>query len=380
MKKTKIIFVVQSLDFLLSHRIKICINAKNSGFSVCVAAPRSTENDVQKIKDMGFDFCELRFSRSGLNPFSELSLVAQIFRLFFQIKPDIVHLITMKSYLYGGFAAKVLRVPSVVSSVSGLGITFSSDKMRFNILRLALYPLYKIAFSHKNQKVNFQNANDRDTLLNWNVVKKYQVEMIRGSGVDLEVFSYTEEPNDAFPVVIFASRLLIDKGVKVFVDAANILNERNVKARYLVFGDVDKHNANSVSNVLLKEWMDEGLVEFLSRKNYMHKVLSSANVVALPSFYGEGVPKVLLEAAACGRVVVTTDHPGCRDAINPGKTGLLVPVKNASALADSIEYLINNRLERVKMGRAGRILAEKEFSDEMVASRHMEIFKGLLRG
>ena len=250
--KKKIIFVVQSLDFLFSHRIKICINAKDSGFLVCIAAPHSKDG-VKKIKDLGFDFYELKFSRSGLNPFLELSFVIQLFKLFSILKPDILHLITIKPYLYGGLVANLLKVPSVVSAVSGLGMPFSSNRLRFKILRVMLYPLYKLAFSHKNQKIIFQNKNDRDILLNWNVIKTSQIEMIRGSGVDLKIFSCSNEPIKQ-PVVVFAARLLIDKGVGFFVEAANILNKKGVGARYLIVGDIDIHNDNSVPEVLLNQW------------------------------------------------------------------------------------------------------------------------------
>jgi len=319
----------------------------------------------------------LKFSRSGVNPFLELNFIIQLFKLFSALRPDILHLITIKPYLYGGLVAKLLKVPSVVSAVSGLGISFSSNRLRFKVLRVILYPLYKLAFSHKNQKIIFQNKNDRDILLNWNVVKTSQIEMIKGSGVDLKIFSCSNEPNNKRPVVVFAARLLIDKGVGFFVEAANILNKKGVEARYLIVGDIDIHNDNSVPEFLLNQWRDEGIVEVLGYRNDMHKVLSESNIVVFPSFYGEGLPKVLLEASACCRAIITTDHPGCRDAIIPGETGLLVPIKNATALANSIEYLINNRSERLKIGKAGRSLAEREFSDERVASRHIKIFKEL---
>jgi glycosyltransferase involved in cell wall biosynthesis len=371
----KIIFVVQSLDFLISHRLKICINAKKNGFLVCIAAPYSKDG-VKKIKDLGFDFHELRFSRSGLNPFSELNFIFQLFKLFSNLKPEILHLITIKPYLYGGLVARVLKVPSVVSAVSGLGMPFSSNRLRYRVLRVALYPLYKLAFGHKNQKIIFQNKNDRDILLNWNVVKTDQTIMIRGSGVDLKIFSCTNE-SKGHPVVVFAARLLIDKGVGVFADAAYLLKKKGVEARYWIVGDIDIHNNNSVSVVQLNQWKSEGVVKILGRRDDIHSVFSESNIVVFPSFYGEGLPKVLLEASACCRSIITTDHPGCRDAIDPGKTGLLVPIKDVTALADSIEYLINNPLVRLKIGKAGRSLAEREFSDEKIASYHVKIFKEL---
>jgi glycosyltransferase involved in cell wall biosynthesis len=371
----KIIFIVQSLDFLFSHRLKICIKAKKNGFKVYIAAPYSKEN-VKKIKGLGFDFYELKFSHNRVNIFSELNLIFQLYKLFSMIRPEILHLITIKPYLYGGIVARVLGIPAVVSAVAGLGMPFSSNMLRYRILRLALYPLFKMAFGHKNQKVIFQNKSDRDILLNWNVIKTDQIEMIRGSGVDLNIFSCTNEPK-SHPIVVFAARLLIDKGVGVFVDAAYLLKKKGVEARYWIVGDIDIHNNNSVSEFQLDKWRNDGVVEILGHRKDMHRVFSNSNIVVFPSFYGEGLPKVLLEASACCRPIITTNHPGCRDAINPGETGLLVPIKDVAALAESIAYLISNPLERSKLGKAGRSLAEKEFSDEKVASRHMKIFKDL---
>jgi glycosyltransferase involved in cell wall biosynthesis len=372
----KIIFVVQSLDFLISHRLNICINARKNGFKVYIAAPYS-DKLVEKIQALGFEFYELKFSRSGFNLLSELNLVLQLYKLFSLLKPDILHLITIKPYLYGGLVARALNVPAVVSAVSGLGIVFSSDRMKYRVLRIVLYPLYKLSFAHNNQKIIFQNKKDRDILLNWNVVKTSQVEMMRGSGVDLKKFKCTKEADD-IPVVVYAARLLIDKGVVVFVQAAEFLKKKGVSAEFLIVGDIDVHNDNSVSKEQLNQWKEGDSVKILGHRTDVNNIFSQANIVAFPSFYGEGLPKVLLEASASCRAIITTDHPGCRDAINPGETGLLVPIKDISALANSIEYLIENPVERKKIAKNGRLLAEKEFSDLKIADDHLKIFKNLL--
>jgi len=372
----KIIFVVQSLNFLISHRLEICNEAKNNGLDVCIAAPYC-EKSLKKIKNMGFKFYELEISRSGMNPISELKLIYQFYRLFLDLKPDILHLITIKPYLYGGMVARILGVPSVVSAVSGLGIVFSSNKYRYKILRLILIPFYKISFAHKNQKVIFQNKDDCNALLNWGVIKNDKVEFIRGSGVDLDVFLYKQE-DDKNIIIAFAARLLIDKGVNVFIDAARILKGKGLDAEFWLIGDIDPGSSNSVSESQLEHLKKEGLVVVLGHRTDMSDLFTRINILAYPSFYGEGLPKVLLEASASGRAIVTTDHPGCRDAINPGETGVLVPVKNSIALAATIEELALNHKKRHMLGKSGRLLAEREFSDKKIAQDHIKIFRSLM--
>jgi len=177
---------------------------------------------------------------------------------------------------------------------------------------------------------------------------------------------------------IICCRLLIDKGVEVFAKASRILKGRNIEARFWLIGEPDPGNANSVTKVKLMQWESEGLVELLGFRQDIPDLFAQSNIVTLPSFYGEGLPKVLVEAAACGRAVITTDHPGCRDAIEPDKTGLLVPIKDPFALADAIAYLIVNSDVRYKMGEAGRALAEKDYAIERIVAMHMNIYQDLI--
>lgn len=372
----KILFVVNTSKFFISHRLEIAKRAKDNGFEVYVASAYD-QNSVQKIEREDFFYHEINFSRTGGNIFRELSTVMSLYTLFKMIKPDLVHLITIKPYLYGGMAAKFAKTGCVVSAVAGLGILFSSKNIKYRLLRVFLYPFYRLAFGHKNQQVIFQNKDDRNVLLNWGVVSKEKLVMIRGSGVDLDLYPYNPEPI-GIPVVSFAARLLIDKGVKVFVEASRILKSRNVKARFRLIGDIDSGNSNSVTEKELNKWSNEGLIEVLGFREDIPHLFSDSNIVTLPSFYGEGLPKTLIEAAACGRAVITTDHPGCRDAIEANQTGLLIPIKNAVALADSIEYLIANPAIRNNLGVAGRNLAEREFNIENVVGKHIKIYNDLL--
>ena len=372
----KLLFIVNSSVFFISHRLSIAKHAKKSGYEVHVAAANECEA-VSKIEEAGFVFHEIDFSRKGINPLSEFKTIVSLYQLFKTIKPDLVHLITIKPYLYGGIASRFTSVPGVVSAVAGLGILFSSNDYKYRLLRAFLYPFYRLAFGHKNQQVIFQNKDDRDALLSWGVVSEDKPVMIRGSGVDLDLCPYRPEPT-GIPVIAFAARLLIDKGVGVFSEASRILKNRGVAARFWLIGKPDPGNANTVTDAQLKQWECEGLVELLGFRADISDLFSQSNIVTLPSFYGEGLPKVLVEAAACGRAVITTDHPGCRDAIESNETGLLIPIKDPVALADAIEYLINNSGVRNDMGAAGRNLAESEYAIEKIVAAHMDIYQDLL--
>lgn len=371
----KIVFVVNDPDFLISHRLQVCIAAKNFGYTVHIISP--FKPSVGKFSELGFSFHELDFGRNRSNPFSELRTIYLLTSIFKSIHPDLIHSITIKPYLYAGIAARFVGIKSVVSAVAGLGILFSSNHLKYRLLRLTLYPVFRFAFGHKRQRVIFQNIEDRNALVRWGVLERDKVRMIRGSGVDLTTCPVLDEPND-IPIVSFAARLLRDKGVEIFVEASRLLKLRGVNVRFWLIGKPDSGNANSVTSTQLEHWKSEGLVEFLGFRKNIPDLFSQSNIVTLPSFYGEGLPKVLIEAAACGRAVITTDHPGCRDAIEPDVTGILVPIRDAEALANSIQDLIENPDKRNAMGKAGRGLAEKEFSVQKIVEQHMDIYRELL--
>jgi glycosyltransferase involved in cell wall biosynthesis len=203
--------------------------------------------------------------------------------------------------------------------------------------------------------------------------------MIRGSGADLSLYSVMPLPTGV-PVVLLAARLLVDKGVREFVQSAQILRWRGLSvqdARFIIVGRPDPGNPNSVHPDELAQWAEEGMVELWGHRTDMPQVLAAAHVVVLPSYYGEGLPKVLIEAAACGRVVVTTDHPGCRDAIEPGVTGVLVPVRDAVALANALQELLSDPVKCAIMGQAGRELAESAFDESQVVAAHLQIYQEL---
>jgi len=371
----KLLFVINDPSFFLSHRLPLAEAARDRGFNVQVATMGGTA--VEKIELLGFIHHTLPLFRSGRNPLKELATFFSLWRLFRDLRPDLVHLVTIKPVLYGGLAARIVRVPGVISAISGLGFLFVSRAgLRVRLLRYVVLLLYRVAMGHSNQWVIFQNPGDMSTLVDSGGVCKDKTRLIRGSGVDLREFSVIPEP-DGIPVVVMASRLLKDKGVHEFVEAARILQSRGVNTRFRLIGDPDPGNPQSVTAESIQAWQEEGVVEGLGFRADIPRVFSQAHIIALPSYYGEGLPKVLIEAAACGRAVVTTDMPGCRDAIEPGVSGLLVPPRDAKALADAIQLLIEDADLRQRMGREGRRLAEKEFSIEKIVQAHLDIYASL---
>ena len=377
MKPGKLLILVNDLGYFISHRLAIALAARQAGFTVSVGFGEVGNANISSLAEQGIDTYAVPMRRGGLNPFAELRCLFSIWRLFRQLRPELVHLVTMKPYLYGGIAARLARVGGVVLAVAGLGSVFVRQDYAGRLLRVLLYPLFYFAFRHKNQRVIVQNEHDRNVLMRWGVLKLQQVRLLRGSGVDLSKFTYLHSPPGR-PVVSLAARLLREKGVPEFAAAARLLRTRGVKARFWLIGEPDPANPASLTDQELSALRNEGIVEVLGYRQDIAALYAQSHIVCLPSYYREGLPKALVEAAASGRAVVTADAPGCRDAIIPNETGLLTPVRNAEKLADALQWLIEHPRERAAMGRAGRALAEREFAIEKIVDQHMRIYQELL--
>ena len=369
-----LMFVVNVDWFFLSHRLSIAQEAVRQGYKVHIAT--GLTDKLHDLEREGLVVHPLALDRSSTGLGSALRTVFQLWRIFRTVRPDVLHLITIKPVLLGGIVARLARVPAVVAAVSGLGFVFVARGPNAVVRRWVVGLLYRIALGHPNLKVIFQNPDDLRTVARMAHLPDSKVVMIRGSGVDLERFALMPLPM-GIPVVVMAARLLVDKGVHEFVQAARLLKQRGCNARLTLFGTIDPANPTSITQEELDVWVREGVVEWWGHRSDMPQALAVAQVVVLPS-YREGLPKVLLEAAACGRVVVTTDVPGCRDAIDPGVTGVLVPVRNAVALADAIEDLVSTPARCQVMGEAGRALAERAFDVRQVVATHLRIYQELI--
>ena len=373
MTKT-LLFVVNVDWFFLSHRLPIALEAQRQGFTVHLAT-RVTDK-LDELQRLGLIVHVLALNRNGTGLGNAWLTAVQLRRVLSTVRPDVVHLVTIKPILLGGLVVRLMGVPALVVAISGLGYVFMSHGSKAFVRRWLVSMLYRLALTHRNLKVIFQNADDLRSLTEIVHLSERSVVTLRGSGVDLTQFVLTPLPGGV-PVVVLAARLLADKGVLEFVHAARMLKAQGCPARFVLVGTVDPANPTSVLQGEVDAWVDEGIVEWWGHRSDMAKVLAAARIVVLPS-YREGLPKVLLEAAACGRTVVTTDVPGCRDAIDPGLTGLLVPAQDASALARALQDLINDPARCQVMGDAGRALAERAFDVRQVVAAHLEIYSELI--
>lgn len=375
--RKKILILANDLSYFLSHRLPVAQAAIAAGYKVSIGYGELGSVAPESLMKFHFPVYHVPMQRGGTNPLQELQSLYAMWRFFRSEQPDLVHLVTIKPYLYGGLIARLAKTSSVVSAVAGLGTVFVRADWRTRLLRILLYPIYWLAFGHPNQRVIVQNQNDASLFVNWGILNPKKIRLLRGSGVDLNDFTRPEEPVGV-PTVCFAARLLHDKGVNDFLAAARLLRKRGVVARYWLAGDIDAKNPTSLTESDLRALYDEGVVEVLGYQKDIPTLYANAHIVCLPSFYGEGIPKALIEAAAASRAVVTTDHPGCRDAIIPNESGLLVPVKSPEKLADALQWLIEHPVERVAMAKAGRMLAEREFTIEKIVLGHLDIYKELM--
>jgi glycosyltransferase involved in cell wall biosynthesis len=370
----RVLFVDNDVNSFYSYRIEMARAARDAGFDVHIAAPEGKA--AQTLLSEGFRFHSVAMTRSGLHPWKELATIAALFSLYRKLQPDLVHHLRLKPVLYGGLAAYGARVPAVVGLLTGLGYVFIAETRKAAVIRRLVTLSCKVAFRHGNQRIIFQNPDDQFVFVQNKILPARQTALIKGSGVDVNTYLPTPE-REGVPVVVLASRMLRDKGVDEFVDAARSLRAAGVPARFVLVGETDPGNPTAIRAEQLRQWADTGVVEWWGHQANMKDVLAQAHVVCLPSLR-EGVPKVLIEAAACGRAIVTTDAPGCREIVRNGENGLLVPVRDSRALAEALRLLVENAPLRAGMGLKGRDIAVQEFSIERVVRETLGVYRELL--
>lgn len=370
----KLLIVVNNPAFFLSHRLNIAQEAKAQGYRVIISTMDGPA--VQTIKDHGFEHIVFPMLRSGMNPLKELKTIAALCKVYKQVKPDIVHLVTIKPVLYGGIAARLMRVPAVVYAISGMGFLFTKARSKFDPVGLITRLLYRASLAHSNSRVIVQNQVDLGQVQEMCSLKDEHLVLIRGSGVDLNKYQFVPEPAKPPLIITMAARLLKDKGVCEFVEAARLAkkNGRNDLCWQLA-GSPDLGNPASITEEDLAAWAED--IRYLGEVTDIAKLYSESHIIVLPS-YREGLPKSLVEAAACGRAVVTTDTVGCRDAIEPGITGLLVDVASAESLYEGVTKLADDDELRRCMGQAGHQLAHEEFDERVIAKKQVALYGELL--
>ena len=365
----KILFIVNVDWFFISHRLPLAIEALKKGYEVHIACGITDKKEY--LENLGLKVHPLNISRSSMGIKAEIKAFIEIYKILKEINPDIAHFVTIKPMLYGGITSRFLNIHKKIFSISGLGFIFIKQGFKATFIRLVIKLMYKFALGGKRSHVIVQNPDDQEVV---NSMVKVPITLIRGSGVDLRQYEYIKENNENIKVSM-ACRLLKDKGVFEYIEAVKILKQKLSNVEFELYGDIDIYNPASLSTNDIEKIKKDGFVNVYGFSSDIAKVFSASNIIVLPS-YREGLPKVLIEAAACGRAIVTTDVPGCRDAIEPNVTGLLCEVKNSKSLASMIEKLIIDEKLRNSMGHEGRKLAEQEFDINKVVEKHFEIYEG----
>lgn len=357
--------------YLYNFRLPLAEALRGRGYDVVLVSPR--DEYVDRLQEAGFRWVEFPFSRKGRNPFQEMLTIQRLVNLYRQEKPDFVHHFTIKCVLYGSLAARWTGIRRVINSITGLGYVFIANHLTARIMRPLILFLYRSAL--RSTQVIFQNGDDLRQFEELKLITPVQVRIVRGSGVDIRKFIPTPEPAGQ-PVVVLPARLLWDKGVGEFVQAARQLKSEGTEARFALVGDIYPDNPASVPEPAVREWQQEGVVEWWGWQGDMPGVFSRSHIVCLPS-YREGLPKTLIEAAGCARPLVAFDAPGCREVVIPGETGLLAKYKDAADLAACLNQLLENPQERTRMGENARKMAETDFSTDRIVGETLEVYSKL---
>ena len=372
----RILFLVTEDWYFWLHWVGLARAARDAGFEVSLAT--RVQHHGHEIAQQSIRLFPIGLLRRSLNPIREFRALLELIHLYRSEKPDIVCQVAFKPILYGSVAARFAGIPAVVNIFAGLGYAYTSRSIKTKLLRLFLRTGLKTACGRAGSMTVFQNEEDRVQLIRDRTVQESQTRVIRGTGVDIERFQPMGS-SSLKPIVLLACRMLWDKGVGEFVEAARLVKQAEPDVRFVLAGRCDEENPASIEPKRLYKWQEERVIEWWGHRDDMPAVMGSAAIVVLPS-YREGLPVSLVEAAACGKAIVATNVPGCRDVVRHGVNGILVPPKDAGALAEAIMTLLNNETLRDELGRCGRDIAVKEFSAGAVIGQTLALYRELVYG
>jgi len=367
----KILYVVTEDWYFWSHRLPTARAARDLGYEVAVATHVGTH--AEAIRREGFRVLPLPPMRGSKGVLGHLRTLLGLAALYRREKPDIVHHIALVPTFFGSIAALLSGLGHSISTMTGLGFVFTSDRPKPRLIRALVTPFLRLVLSLQRHDMIFQNRDDRDVFIREKIVAEPRAHLIPGSGVDTELFYPVPEP-DGIVTAAFVGRMLRPKGVLDIVEAARVLRQRGARVRLLLVGTPDPLNPESLTESDLLGWQAEGLLEWSGFRDDIAALWGQAHIALLPS-YREGFPKSLLEAAACGRPMIASDVPGCRDIVRPGSTGLLVPLKDGVALADAIQTLAGDSDLRRRMGATARALVETEFSNRRIGDQMQALYR-----
>jgi len=384
----KVLLVSNTSFFLHNFLFGLMKELKKENLDVVAAAPLDVFSE--RLREQGIPLIPVaRLNRKGSNPLEDFLLMMELHRMYQRERPDLVLHFTIKLNVYGSIAARLAGTNSICT-VTGLGWLFTDKGLKARLGSLGYKALYKIAFSFSRHVV-FLNKDDRAFFLKNRLVKNGDSSVIPGSGVNTEIFhpgfcekstNSTVLPADAPSSVasfLLIGRMLSDKGVREFVEAASIVKRSQPDAQFFLLGPMDKENRSAIPEEVIADWQHQGLVRYLGRTDDVRPFICGSNVVVLPS-YREGVPSSLLEAMAMGKPVITTDAPGCREVVEDGRNGYLAPVRDAARLADCmLRFVELPDVERQRMGNYARAKVLREFDEKIVTEAYLQLVKNALR-
>ena len=372
----KRLFIVVNQDFFfLSHRVPVATAALEAGYDVTIV---SEDTGVShKIREAGLKTINLPINKAGTNMKDEVKTLFFLYKLFRREKPDIVHLVGLKTMLWGSIACRLAGVKAMVSAVCGLGVLFD-EKHAQSFMTQAILKVMRITHHKKRLRVIFQNNDDKGIFQDAKIVNDSQCAFTNGSGINLQNYDYTPEPTEGPIKIIFTARMVEDKGTLVLIEAAKKLEpEYKGKIQFLLCGGLDT-NPNGITKEMLESRCDGEYIQWLGHRKDVLELLKQSHIMAFPSWYREGLPKSVIEAEAIGRPIVTTDSVGCRDTVIDGKNGFLIPIKDSNALADALKKLIDSKELRETMGKNAREFAVNKFDIKDVTDVHLDVYKTIL--
>ena len=377
----KLVFFANTDWYLYNFRRSLALAAQSSGYEVLLISPSGEYGE--RLRRLGLQWQPLPgMDRRSLNPLHELQVLLSLVALFRRERPTLVHGFTIKCAVYGSLAARLARVPARVNAVAGLGYVFASSDRRARWLRPLVRVMLRLALRGRHTRLILQNPDDQAMFQQSGLIEFDRIDLIPGSGVDCARFAPRADKGAALrpqPCVLLAARLLWDKGVAEYVEAARLLRSAGRNVRFLLAGMPDRGNPAAVPESALRQWVEDGLIEWLGHVDDTSELFRSVDVVALPTYYREGLPKSLIEAAACALPLVTTDMPGCREVVTNEVDGLLIPPHDAGALAHAIARLIDSPELARRLGAAARIKTLANFDERIVIERTLAVYRELLR-
>lgn len=376
----KVIFFANTDWYLYNFRLELARYLCEQGAQVLMMSPPGEYG--MRIEKQGFRWIPIPMERRSLHPLQELRLLRYIYAVYTEEQPDVVHNFTIKSVVYGALAAQAAGVTKRIHAVAGLGHVFISHSFQARLLRPLVKGLLRQALRGRRSRLILQNPDDRSLFLQHKLISTEQMYLIKGSGIDTKRFSpvarESQRKREKFRVVL-AARLLWEKGIREYIEAATLLAHRASEVEFLLAGVADSGNPSAVPEQDIKRWQKSGLVTVLGHVENMPQLMTEIDLMVLPTYYGEGVPRSLLEAASMGLPIITTDAPGCREVVEHGKNGFLVPVHDAPALAAQIEYLLEHPDTCRCFGQAGRKKVCQEFAQEIVFGQTWDVYCSLKR-